>query len=179
MKQFSIYFNEEKGKLTLEELPYKRDGLSPVMSKDTIDYHYGQLAKGYVERYNKGEGDPEFNKAGAFLHNIYFPQLKPYTKGNIPTGKSAEFIDKHYKDGLKGLKKEFEDVAMKIQGSGWVYLASNGEVKTIFNHEIKNDIVLLIDWWEHAWALDYQSHKKNYLMHIWSIINWEVINEKL
>ena len=68
---------------------------------------------------------------------------------------------------------------MGIQGSGWVYLAKNGEIKTIVNHEIKQDIVLLIDWWEHAWALDYQVDKKKYLENQWKIIDWTKINTKL
>jgi len=44
------------------------------------------------------------------------------------------------------------------------------------NHEIKKDIVILVDWWEHAWALDYQSDKKSYLKNQWTIMNWEHIN---
>jgi len=67
---------EAKGKqdLHLEKLPYSRSALAPVMSKSTVDYHYGELAKGYVDRYNAGEGDSTFNEAGAYLHNIFFPQ---------------------------------------------------------------------------------------------------------
>jgi len=60
--------------------------------------------------------------------------------------------------------------AMKIEGSGWVYLSTTGKIKVIHNHEIRFDILLLIDWWEHAWALDYQSDK------IWSIMNWDLFN---
>ena len=67
---------------------------------------------------------------------------------------------------------------MGIQGSGWVYLSKSGKIKTIVNHEVKKDIVLLIDWWEHAWALDYQSDKKKYLENQWKIINWNHINEQ-
>ena len=67
---------------------------------------------------------------------------------------------------------------MKVQGSGWVYLARDGKIKTIKNHEIKMDIVLLIDWWEHAWALDYQADKKKYLARQWKIINWDVISAR-
>ena len=68
---------------------------------------------------------------------------------------------------------------MSIQGSGWVYMDLNGGIKTIENHEIRKDIAMLIDWWEHAWALDYQSDKKKYLENTWKIINWEVVNERL
>jgi Fe-Mn family superoxide dismutase len=68
---------------------------------------------------------------------------------------------------------------MGIQGSGWVYLADNGKIKTIVNHEIRQDIILLIDWWEHAWALDYQSDKKKYLQNQWKIINWNLISSRI
>ena len=161
--------------LDLKKLPYARDDLSPVMSENTLNYHYGKLAKGYVDRYNKGEGDKVFNKAGAFLHNILFPQYKAPTSGNKPNGKTLEIIDKNFKN-FDNFKTEFEKVAMGIQGSGWVYLSKSGQIKTIKNHQIKNDILLLIDWWEHAWALDYQSDKKKYLENQWKIINWEHIN---
>ena len=67
-----IALTEEKTKLELKKLPYGTSSLSPVMSKTTIDNHYGKLARSYVDRYNKGEGDPTFNEAGAYLHNIFF-----------------------------------------------------------------------------------------------------------
>lgn len=164
-------------KLEIEPLPYSSNELSPAISKDTIEYHYGKLAKTYAERFNKGEGDPNFNEAGVFLHNILFQQYQEYDSKNRPTGKILEFIEEKFKTFDK-FKEEFTKVAMSIQGSGWVYLAKNGEIKTIKNHEIKKDIVLLIDWWEHAWALDYQHDKKKYLENQWKIINWDHIDEQ-
>ena len=53
------------------------------------------------------------------------------------------------------------------------------DIKTIKNHEVKNDIVLLVDWWEHAWALDYQSDKSKYLDNIWRIINQDIVNDRI
>jgi superoxide dismutase, Fe-Mn family len=178
LKQFISEVESKKDKLFLTPLPYGRDELSPVMSKETIDYHYGTLAKAYVDRYNKGEGDPKFNEAGAFLHNIFFPQLKQPSGSNRPFGASAEFIDKHF-GSFDKLKESFESVSMGIQGSGWVYLARNGQIKTITNHAIRQDIILLVDWWEHAWALDYQADKQKYLKNLWRTINWSVINDRL
>ena len=160
------------------KLPYHRTDLSPIKSKETIDYHYGTLYKGYVDRYNTGEGDANFNEAGAFLHNIYFGQLQSPSGANPPSGAILEFINKHHKS-VDQFKEKFTKTAMGIQGSGWVYLATDGQIKTIVNHEIKKDIVLLIDWWEHAWALDYQADKKKYLENIWKIINYDVINARL
>jgi len=159
-------------------LDYDRKELDPALSKDALDYHFGKLYKAYVDRYNKVEGDLDFNEAGAFLHSIYFSQFQEYNSGNKPTETSAEFIEKHHGSWNK-FKESFEETAMKIQGSGWVYLAKDGKIKTIVNHEIKNDIILLIDWWEHAWALDYQADKAGYLANQWKIINWETINTRL
>ena len=164
-------------KLEIKSLPYSDDELEPSISEDTIKYHYGKLAKTYAERYNKGEGDPKFNEAGVFLHNILFQQYQSPKGSNKPSGEIQEFIEEHFKSFDK-FKEEFEKTAMSIQGSGWVYLAKDGSIKTIKNHEVKKDIVVLVDWWEHAWALDYQADKKKYLENQWKIINWEHINEQ-
>jgi Fe-Mn family superoxide dismutase len=67
---------------------------------------------------------------------------------------------------------------MTIQGSGWIYLAYDGELKIIPNHQVRDDILLLIDWWEHSFLLDYGSDKKKYLENTWKIINWNVINTR-
>ena len=68
---------ESSKKLVLEPLGYSRAALDPTMSKELVDFHYGKLAKGYVERFNNHEGDPDFNEAGAFLHNLFFAQFFP------------------------------------------------------------------------------------------------------
>jgi superoxide dismutase, Fe-Mn family len=162
--------------LKIDALPYGMNDLSPAISKATLDYHYEHLAKTYAKRYNAGEGDPVFNEAGVFLHNILFQQYQEPTENNTPTGKVLDLIETHYKT-FANFKDEFEKVAMAVQGSGWVYLAKDGKIKTITNHAIKKDIVVLVDWWEHAWALDYQYDKKKYLKNQWKIINWNHINE--
>jgi Fe-Mn family superoxide dismutase len=162
-------------KLEIYALPYNDDELAPAISEDTIKYHYGKLAKTYAERYNNGEGDADFNEAGVFLHNILFQQYQAPMGSNKPTGGILTFIEEHYKSFDK-FKEAFLKVAMSIQGSGWVYLAKDGIIKIIKNHEVKRDIVLLVDWWEHAWALDYQADKKKYLENQWKIINWDHIN---
>lgn len=180
MYNFIKKLQEGKSLKELEQasLPYARNGLGRSLSKQALDYHYGKLYKAYVDRFNKGEGDIDFNEAGAFLHNIYFTQFKSPKNSNTPSGASEEFINQHFKS-FDQFKAEFEKTAMGIQGSGWVYLARDGKIKTIVNHEIKQDIILLIDWWEHAWALDYQADKKKYLENQWKIINWDIVNAKL
>lgn len=169
---------KSKKKLEIEPLPYKKTDLAPVLSKETLDYHYEKLAKGYATRYNSGQGDPKFNEAGAFLHNILFEQFQAPRGSNDPKGIISAIINKRFGTFDK-FKNEFATEAMKIQGSGWIYLSKSGKIKTIVNHEIRKDIFLLVDWWEHAWALDYQSDKAKYLENIWKIINWDVINSRL
>jgi Fe-Mn family superoxide dismutase len=165
-------------KLETEKLPYGKNDLAPVMSEETIDYHFEKLAKSYAERYNKGEGDPDFNLAGNYLHNLFFPQLQSPKGNNKPHGISLDLINKKHRT-FEQFQDSIKETAMKIQGSGWVYLSTNGDIKTIKNHEVKRDIALLIDWWEHAWALDYQSDKAKYLKNFWKIINWEIVNTRI
>lgn len=158
-------------------LNFEAKQVKPVMSKETLNLHYEKLAKGYAKRYNAKEGDPEFNYAGAFLHNVYFPQFREVRDNNKPNGPIANFIDKHF-GSYDQFKTAVETTAMTIQGSGWVYLSDTGVIKTIPSHEVRNDILLLIDWWEHAWILDYGSDKKKYLKETWKIINWNVISTR-
>jgi superoxide dismutase, Fe-Mn family len=177
--KFINFLGENKNKLYQQPLPYNRSDLEPAISEATIDYHFDGLAAKYVKRYNKGEGDPKFNYGGAILHNIYFAQFCEPDLSNY-SGIAKAKINREY-GSLDGLKKIFEEKAMKIQGSGWVYLDYKMNVNVIHNHEYddKMIIVLLIDWWEHAWALDYQADKQEYLKNIWSIINWNVISDRL
>jgi Fe-Mn family superoxide dismutase len=165
-------------KLETTPLPYGVDDLAPVMSSETIDYHYEHLAKSYARRYNEGEGDSDFNRAGSFLHNKFFPQLQAPKSTNRPRGASLELIERKFKT-FEDFQEKFKETAMKLQGSGWVYLSTGGDIKTIRNHAVRTDICVLVDWWEHAWALDYQQDKEKYLNNIWRIINWDVCNERL
>ena len=71
-RQIVVEADTRKEKLILEKLPYDREDLNPVLSKENIDIHYGKLAKNYVDRFNSNEGDLAFNKAGAILHNLFF-----------------------------------------------------------------------------------------------------------
>ena len=171
---------EDKSKPTdIEIIPlnFTTSEVSPIISSETLNLHYDKLAKGYATRYNNKEGDRDFNYAGAFLHNTLFPQFREVRNNNKPNGPMMGFINKHY-GSYDNLKEQFETEAMKIQGSGWIYLAYDGKIKTIPNHQVRNDILLLVDWWEHAFILDYGSDKKKYLKEQWKIINWNVINTR-
>jgi Fe-Mn family superoxide dismutase len=165
-------------KLELVKLPYARGDLYPVLSSASMDYHYGKLARGYVDRYNSGEGDKSFNEAGAYLHNLFFPQLRAPKNANRPIGGADSLIKRKY-GNFSNFQKEFAATAMKIQGSGWVYMSRSGEIKTIVNHQKRTDIAMLIDWWEHSWSLDYQADKAKYLKNMWRVINWDIVNQRL
>lgn len=165
-------------KLETTPLPYKPKDLEPVMSAATIEYHYEHLAKGYAKRYNAGEGNATFNRAGSFLHNKFFPQLRAPKGANRPRGAVLELIESNFKT-YEDFKIAFKESAMKIQGSGWIYLSTSGTIKTIPNHQVRTDICVLVDFWEHAWALEYKWDKEKYLDNIWKIINWDVCSERI
>ena len=167
----------QPAKLETTPLPYAETALDPVLSKNNIIYHYEHLAKGYAKRYNSGEGDPRFNRAGSFLHNKFFPQLRAPKGANRPRGAVLDLIETNF-ETYEDFKAEFKRVAMAIQGSGWVYLSTSGTIKTIPNHSVRTDICVLVDWWEHSWS-DYQWDKERYLDNMWKIINWDVVNERL
>ena len=165
-------------KLETTPLPYGPNDLAPVMSAETINYHFDHLAKGYAKRYNAGEGNANFNRAGSFLHNKFFPQLRAPKGSNQPRGAVLALIEEKF-GSWEDFKEAFKEAAMKIQGSGWVYLSTSGTIKTIPNHQVRTDICVLVDWWEHAFAIDYRWDKEAYLDNIWKIINWDVCNERL
>ena len=165
-------------KLETTPLPYGHKDLAPVMSAETIDYHYEHLAKGYAKRYNAGEGNANFNRAGSFLHNKFFPQLRAPKGANKPRGAILALIEEHFKT-YEDFKAAFKEAAMKIQGSGWIYLSTAGDIKTIPNHQVRTDIALLLDMWEHAFVLDHLWNKEAYIDSFWKIVDWDVVNERL
>ena len=181
-KTLDLIESKDRVDLVQTKLAYARTDLEPVMSAETLNYHYGKLYKGYVDRYNAEEGDLAFNEAGAYLHSIFFSQFnnpgKRTSTGNKPTGIILDIIMRNH-TSVQDFRDKLAEQAMKIQGSAWIYLSKSGQIKTIANHAKRNDIALLIDWWEHAWALDYQADKAKYLKNLWRIIDWDAVNHRL
>jgi Fe-Mn family superoxide dismutase len=87
-------------------------------------------------------------------------------------------INRNHKD-FSDFKEKFREAALKIQGSGWIYLSKSGHIKIIHNHAKRTDIALLVDWWEHAYQKDYGTNKKKYIDSIWRIMDWDAINRRL
>jgi len=191
-----------EGPFTLEPLPYAQDALAPSISANTMSFHYDKHHKGYVDRLNKMvEGkklaemklealivetakDPGmsgvFNPAAqAWNHTFYWKSMKP-KGGGEPSGKLADKI-KADLGGFEGFKKAFTDAANGQFGSGWAWLGlrdgklevtKTGNADTPIAHGGKP--LLVIDVWEHAYYLDYQNKRAEYVAaFLEHLVNWE------
>jgi Fe-Mn family superoxide dismutase len=170
-------FESKQNTIEIVKLNHSESSFAPVMSTATVKYHYGTLAHGYADRYNKHEGDSTFNYAGAWLHNVFFTQFRTPRTNNQPNGPMGNLIISKFKS-FENFKEQFKETALKLQGSGWIYLSRSGEIKTIHNHQVRNDILILVDMWEHAYNMDYGADKKRYLDNIWRIMDWNQLNTR-
>ncbi|MBQ9214451.1 MAG: superoxide dismutase [Bacteroidales bacterium] len=189
---------------TLITLPYSNEDLSPVISSQTLSFHHGKHLQTYVNNLNnllkdsgfenstleetvKNSTGAIFNNAGQILnHNLYFLQFKKFASDNKPTGKILELINRDF-GTFESFKDEFSKKSAGLFGSGWVWLSKNSDGKLEISQEqnaqnpiTKGNIPLLtIDVWEHAYYLDYQNRRAEYIEKFWSIINWDEINNRL
>ena len=186
-------------------LPYANNALEPVISEQTIDFHYGKHLQNYVNTLNtliqgtefegksvedivKAAPDgPIFNNAGQTLnHIIYFLQFKSPVKGNEPTGKIAETLVRDF-GSVENFKKEFAQAGATLFGSGWAWLSQDKNGKLVITKEPNagnplrhgNNPILGIDVWEHAYYLDYQNRRVDHLAALWDIIDWNVVESRL
>lgn len=192
------------GQFEMIQLPYGQDALSPVISEETIAYHYGKHLQAYVNNLNAllpGSGFEDktleyivchsegaaFNNAGQILnHNMYFSQFRSPQENNVPTGKIAELIDRQF-GSFEAFKAEFEKKGATLFGSGWVWLSVDLEGQLYITQEINagNPVtkgltpLLTFDVWEHAYYLDYQNQRPAHLAALWQIINWDVVNDRI
>lgn len=168
----------QPAKLETTPLPYSFKELEPIIDRDSLEFHYEKLAKGYAKRYNAGEGNADFNRAGSFLHNKFFPQLQPPKGLNRPKGAVLELIESKFKT-YEDFQEKFMEAALSLQGSGWIYLSTTGEIKTIRNHSVRTDICVLLDMWEHSYLPQYRESKEKYVQAFWRIVNWNVCSERI
>ena len=192
------------GQFEMIQLPYGQDALSPVISEETIAYHYGKHLQAYVNNLNAllpGSGFEDktleyivchsegaaFNNAGQILnHNMYFSQFRSPQENNVPTGKIAELIDRQF-GSYEAFKAEFEKKGATLFGSGWVWLSADLVGQLYITQEINagNPVtkgltpLLTFDVWEHAYYLDYQNQRPAHLAALWQIINWDVVNDRI
>ena len=184
------------------ELPYALDALEPVISKDTIKFHYGKQEKAYIDNLNnliKGtkyedmnlediirlsDGALFNNASQAWNHIFYFFSFSP-EGGGSPDGDLADAIN-HQFGSFEEFKKAFVEAGVKLFGSGWVWLSKDGNGRLFITQgkNAENPLtqgltpLLCFDVWEHAYYLDYQNRRADSLNSLWDIIDWSVIGSR-
>lgn len=188
----------------IPQLPYSVNALEPVISENTINFHYGKHLQTYVTNLNnlvpgtayEGKSIEEivatapdgaiFNNAGQVLnHTLYFLQFTGKPHSDTPSGKLAEAITKEW-GSFENFKKEFSAAALGLFGSGWAWLSVDKEGKLHITKEangsnpLRNKMtpLLCIDVWEHAYYLDYQNKRADHIAALWNIIDWEIVNKR-
>jgi Fe-Mn family superoxide dismutase len=196
------------GSIVLPPLPYPENALEPVISARTIGFHYGKHHQGYVANANKLIAGTELqdlplerivqatagkvDKAGIFNnaaqvwnHTFYWKSLSPKGGGKPP----AALLQKMEASfgGLEACLKELADAAATQFGSGWAWLVKAGDtLKVVKTPNAENPMtqgmkpLLTVDVWEHAYYLDYQNRRADYVKAVLDkLINWEFAAENL
>lgn len=197
--------SDKNMKINMPVLPYAANALEPVISEQTINFHYGKHLQNYVNTTNKlvegtdlegksleevvkaaPEG-PVYNNAGQSLnHTLYFLQFQSPVQNNAPQGRIAAAINDAF-GSFEAFKEQFGQAAATLFGSGWAWLSQDKDGKLVITQEpnggnpLHNGLnpLLGIDVWEHAYYLDYQNRRADHVTAVWEIINWEVVESRL
>jgi Fe-Mn family superoxide dismutase len=188
--------------IELPPLPYPDNALAPVISANTLGFHYGKHHKGYVDNLNKLIAGTEFaelplekivaatagkadktaifnNAAQTWNHTFYWRSLRP-NGGGTPPAALLEKIQASFAD-LETCKKELAIAATTQFASGWAWLVQDGGKLRIVKTANADNLMtqglkplLTIDVWEHAYYLDYQNRRADYVNAVLDkLINWE------
>ena len=194
--------------ITLPELPYVKSALEPIISARTLEIHHGKHHRAYVDNLNKliagtdlanaeletiikkAYGDPAkagiFNNAAqVWNHSFYWKCLKG-NGGGMPTGAVSAKITAAFGNYGK-FAEELKNAGVSQFGSGWVWLVlDGGELKIVKTSNADTPIahgqtpLLTIDVWEHAYYLDYQNRRPDYLSAVIDkLINWDFVNANM
>ncbi len=186
----------------LPPLPYAENALEPIITARTVGFHYGKHHKGYVHHMNKLIAGTEYselmleeiitgtagrkeraaifnNAAQTWNHTFYWNSLKPNGGGQPPAALKQK-IDSSF-GSFDDCKKEIATTAVSQFGSGWVWLVlDDGKLKVVKTSNAENPLtmgmkpLLTIDVWEHAYYLDYQNKRLDYVNTVLEkLINWE------
>lgn len=190
----------KNGQFEMMQLPYAE--LPGVISANTLSFHHGKHLKAYVDNMNKmlpGSGLEDlplaevvkksqgglFNNAGQVLnHTMYFEQFG--FANHEPAGKMLELLERDF-GSTEAFKKEFEQKGATLFGSGWVWLSMAADGKLVITQEANagNPVtrglnpLLTFDVWEHAYYLDYQNRRADYLAALWQAVDWQVVAERI
>jgi len=183
----------------LPPLPFATDALEPVISAETIDFHYGKHHQAYVTNLNKLVSGTEFedasledivlqaeggifnNAAQVWNHTFYWSGLSP-DGGGQPIGDLGAAIQRAF-GSFADFKDAFTQSAVGNFGSGWTWLVKkpDGRVKIVNTSNADNPMrdgltpLLTIDVWEHAYYIDYRNARAKYLDEIWNLVNWDFV----
>ncbi len=193
---------------SLPALPYAMDALDPVLSANTLGYHHGKHHKAYVDNLNRLVAGTELtglsleqviaatagkaaqaavfnNAAQVWNHTFYWQSLRPQGGGE-PPAELRRRIEASF-GSLAACKKELSGAAVSQFGSGWAWLVADGDqLKVVKTGNAEQPLtqglkpLLAIDVWEHAYYLDYQNRRADYVNAVLDkLINWEFALQKL
>ncbi|ADH85948.1 superoxide dismutase [Desulfurivibrio alkaliphilus] len=196
--------------LVLPQLPYAQNALEPHISARTLEFHHGKHHQAYVDNGNKllassdlkglpmeeiikkTAADPAAagifnNVAQVWNHSFYWQSMKP-GGGGAPTGRIAAMIDADF-GGLAGFAEAFKTAGATQFGSGWAWLVldeASGRLKVVKTPNAETPLtmgmkpLLTMDVWEHAYYLDYQNRRPDYMTtFVEKLINWDFVNANL
>jgi len=187
----------------LPALPYPKDGLSPHISAETLDFHYGKHHQTYVTNLNNLVPGTEFegksleeiiksasggifnNAAQVWNHSFYWNCLSP-AGGGEPSGAVADAINKAF-GSFAAFKEKFSATAVGTFGSGWGWLVKKADgslaitsTSNAGNPMTSGDTPLLTcDVWEHAYYIDYRNARPKYVEAFWNLVNWDFVASNL
>ncbi|MFZ4400089.1 MAG: superoxide dismutase [Bacteroidales bacterium] len=187
----------------LPKLPYAMDALEPFISKQTIEFHYGKHHQAYVNNLNNLVVGTEFenasleeivkkasagifnNGAQIWNHTFYWNCLKP-NGGGLPTGKLLDAINATF-GSFEEFKQKFSTAAATLFGSGWAWLVKNNDGSLAIVQEsnagnpLRNGLTPLLtcDVWEHAYYIDQQNKRPDYISAFWNVVDWDAVSGRL
>jgi Fe-Mn family superoxide dismutase len=187
----------------LPKLPFAPDALEPFISKRTIEYHYGKHHQAYVNNLNnlipgtefenatlediimKASGGVFNNGAQVWNHTFYWNCLKPQGGGE-PAGALSDLIEKNF-GSFGDFKEKFSKAGATLFGSGWAWLIvkENGALEIVQESNAGNPLrngakpILTLDVWEHAYYLDKQNARPDYITDFWKLVDWGKVASRL
>ena len=192
----------------LPDLPYPYDALAPHIDAETMQIHHDLHHKAYIDNANAALEGTEWanrpvesvlanldsipedkraavrNNAGGHANHSFFWQIMKPGGGGEPSGDLAKAIDDTF-DGVDKLKAAVNDGGVKRFGSGWTWLVWDGTGLSLYSTPnqdspiMQTDVPLLgIDVWEHAYYLNYQNRRPDYLAAWWNVVNWAEVGRR-
>ncbi len=186
----------------LPKLPYALDALAPKISQKTLEFHWGKHVQTYITNLNNlipgtpfenktleeivktADGGIYNNAAQVWNHTFYFNQFSAKPQ-SLPTGTLLEKINKSF-GSFDAFKEQFTKASITLFGSGWAWLVeeSNGNLKIVQEGNagcpLKQGLkpLLTCDVWEHAYYIDYQNRRADYVNTFWELVDWKVIEKR-